>query len=296
MEKLRGVIPPMITPFTQKGELDKEKVKNVAGFLADKVHGLFVCGTYGAGPLMSIEERMEVCSAAVEGTEGKIPVIAHVGTTDTKSALQLAQHAEKAGARAVASLPPYYYSHEEKGIIKYFATLTENLNIPVYLYNNPGTVGYGISPEFLSRLIKETGIRGLKDSSFDLQLFSRFIRTAKEEFDVIMGTGSMFLPVAPLGTGAFIPGTGNALPEIMTDLWEKCEKKDFVAARMIHEKLVGIREVTKKFGPSLVVVQALLNSRGIDAGYPRCPFFPLDGKRKNRLLAELKALDVFFDS
>ena len=89
---------------------------------------------------MTVDERQRVCELTIEAVQGKIPVITHIGTMDTASALELATHAEKAGATAVASIPPAYFAHNEDNVLHYFKSLVEAVDIPVYLYNNPKTV------------------------------------------------------------------------------------------------------------------------------------------------------------
>ena len=79
MFKLKGVIPPMITPFDAKGNLDIHNLEKLVGFLVDHVDGLYICGSYGSGPLMNVEERKTVAEVSVKVAAGKIPIVAHVG-------------------------------------------------------------------------------------------------------------------------------------------------------------------------------------------------------------------------
>lgn len=84
MLKLKGIVPPMITPFNQDGELDSRNFEGLLQFLKDKVDGLYICGSYGSGPLMSVAERKKVAEIAVKVIGGKIPIICHTGTTNTQ--------------------------------------------------------------------------------------------------------------------------------------------------------------------------------------------------------------------
>lgn len=294
MEKLKGVIPPMVTPFDENGDMYEKGVQSLVEFLAERVHGLFVCGTYGSGPLMTAAERKRVCEIAITASARKIPVIVHVGSIDTSTAVELAVHAEKAGARAVASLPPYYFSHTEENVREYFKAIVDAVSIPVYLYNNPKTVSFVTSPKFLAMLKNEVGISGIKDSSCDVTLFSNFRRACGEDFDAVVGTGSIFLPSVPLGAQAFIPGMGNVFPELMNGLWESCMAKDYDTAYGYHNTILFLQDAFKAVGPNLVCVQELLNLRGIDAGYPKTPYKPLPENKKKQLVEAVKTAGIEF--
>jgi len=293
-EKLQGVFPPMVTPFSEDNTLDLNRVKKVASFLSNHVHGLFICGTYGVFALLSDDERKAVCEVVLETVNGKVPVIVHVGATHTASAVELAVHAAKSGAIAVASVPPHYYTHEEESVLSYFKDLVDAVSIPVYLYNNPKTVGYSISPAFLAKIKEEAGISGVKDSSFDALIFFDYIRLCGDDFDTVLGTGSMFMAVELLGAKAFIPGTGNALPELMVEFWNKAINREYPAAQKLQLLVLSIREIMKKAGPSHVVVQEIMKARGIDAGFPRRPFKPLSEQKREQLLTALQDLGISF--
>lgn len=293
VHRLEGAIPPLVTSFTEEGEIDKKKLKLLVSFLAHHVHGLFVCGSYGSGPLMTEEQREKCAEIVAEEVAGKITVIVHVGSTNTATSVSLAKHAEKIGAHRVASVAPYYYSHTEERILNHFEQLVDAVNIPVYIYNNPRTVGYAIIPETLAKL-EEIGVAGVKDSSFDIMTFSDFIRKSGDSFDVVLGTEALFLSAYVLGAKAFIPGLGNAFPEIVVKLYQACIKGNFERAKEIQFKVLRLRDVMKIGGSTIVSVYEMLRLRGIDAGVPKLPFYPLDQKRREQIrqaLEDLKMLE-----
>jgi len=109
MFKLKGVVPPMITPFNKEGNLDIESLEKLVTFLKDKVNGLYICGSYGSGPMMSVEERKKVTEVTVKVADRKIPIIAHTGTTNTRDTVELTRHAEEVGCAAASAVGPYYF-------------------------------------------------------------------------------------------------------------------------------------------------------------------------------------------
>jgi dihydrodipicolinate synthase/N-acetylneuraminate lyase len=109
-KKLYGVIPPMITPFTSSGEVDVKGLEKLLDYLASHVDGLFICGSYGSGPLMSVQERKKVAEIVLERVGGKVPVVVHTGTANTRDAVELSRHAVSIGAVAVSAVAPFLLS------------------------------------------------------------------------------------------------------------------------------------------------------------------------------------------
>src|SRR5215470_2622193 len=116
---LRGVLLPIITPFDDKGRVDEPIMRQLVDFhVGAGVQGLFVLGSTGQGPAMSVEERKRAALTALDQTRSRVPVVIHVGTPAADSTVELAEHAATHKADAVAIVPPYYYSdHSEYEII-----------------------------------------------------------------------------------------------------------------------------------------------------------------------------------
>ena len=109
VKKFSGVYPAVITPFTTEGEVDVEKLTHYIDYLAKNVDGLFVGGSYGSGPIMTVEQRKTLAEITVKTAAGRVPVILHIGTTNLNDTIELAKHAESVGADAIAAVTPYYY-------------------------------------------------------------------------------------------------------------------------------------------------------------------------------------------
>ena len=99
--EFKGIYPPMMTAFTEDGEIYEKGTRNIVDFIVPHVQGLYPCGTYGSGPMMSPEERKKVAEIVLDQVNGRVPVILHVGTADTKTTIELAQHAQSIGAGAL---------------------------------------------------------------------------------------------------------------------------------------------------------------------------------------------------
>ncbi|GAB4319399.1 dihydrodipicolinate synthase family protein [Pseudothermotoga elfii] len=286
-QKLFGVIPPLLTLFNRDGSVDYKATCKLAEFLSKYVHGLFVCGTYGGGPLMTEPERMKLVEKLTETLQNKVPLVVHIGTTNTPEAIRLAKHAEKCGAIAVASVPPYYYHYSNQQVLKHFTEIVDSVSIPVYVYNNPKTVGYGISSELLKNL-EAVGVKGVKDSSFDILVLEDYKRTCSKNFDVVLGTEAMFM-IAHflLDIQAFIPGLANAFPEIVRQFFDACMANEVAQAKLMHEKILKLRKIAYQAGSSNMGVLALLHIRGFKSGYPRLPFEPVSEDLFEKMRAQV---------
>lgn len=291
MKNLYGIIPPLITPFTEDGELDRVALHEVLKFICDYVHGLFVCGTYGSGPMMSIKERKRVVEEVISSVPGRLEIIVHVGAINTQSAVALAKHAQDVGAGRVASIPPYYYRYREEYVIEHFTRLVGAVDVPVYLYNNPNTVGYAISPPLLSKLEK-IGVKGVKDSSFDVLNFMNYKRSCSEEFDVVAGTEALMLPLYVLGARAFIAGMSNYLPELVKELFNCLEEGRWKDAERLQYRVVEVRGIAHSAGSSIVGVHTILKLRGVKSGYPKLPFKMPSSEKVEEIKSKLVELGI----
>lgn len=289
--RISGIIPPLLTAFDKTGAFDEKAQRDIVSFLVDKVQGFYPCGTYGAGPLMSVDERKRVAEVVIDEVNGRVPVILHVGGPTTRFAVDLAKHAEKAGAVAVASVPPIYYGFKEPEVERHFKALVEAVDIPVFVYNNPKTTGVSISAEFLNRLAK-LGVRGVKDSSFDIMVFYNYLwKVEREDFIPVIGTEALILPGVGMGAFASVSGLANAIPEPVVELYEAVKADDMANARPMQRRVSAMRDVMH-LAPTLPMIQAILGKRGVNAGYPRLPFVLPDTALVDKAVQQFHVLGV----
>ncbi len=285
--KITGVLVPNIVPFKKSGEIDQEKLRQFVNWLIEKgIDAIFPLGSFGAGPLMEVSERKKCAELIVEAVDGRIPIICQINAQNTVLSVELAKHAEQIGIDAVASLPPGYYNYSADNIKRYFEDLLKNIEIPVYLYNNPGTVGYNIEPGLLAELV-EMGISGVKDSSFDVIYLQKAMNAVKnKDFNWINGTAPLMLPSLVLGADACVLGTANAFPELAVALRDAIQNKQYEQAADLQKKTVKLVEIMN-METYIISVQKMLQLRGLNfAGYPRAPLQPFLNEKKSAQLKE----------
>ena len=291
--RISGIIPPLLTAFDKSGAFDEKAQREIVSFLVAKVQGFYPCGTYGSGPLMSVEERKRVAEVVIDEVNGRVPVILHVGGPTTRFAVELAKHAEKAGAVAVASVPPIYYGFKEPEVERHFQALVEAVDVPVFVYNNPKTTGVSISADLLNRLAK-LGVRGVKDSSFDIMVFYSYLWTVeREDFIPVIGTEALIFPAVGMGAFASVSGLANAIPEPVVELFDAVKAGDLETARPLQRRVSAMRDVMH-LGPTLTMIQAILHKRGVNAGYPRLPFVAPEETLVHKAVEGFRSLGVSF--
>lgn len=294
--KMKGCIPPMITPFDEQGNVDVGSLKKLVHFLDGKVHGIFICGSYGSGPMMSLEERKlvaEVCKAEAKNLQ----VISMTGTTNTKDTIELTLHARDLGLAAASAVTPYYFHHNMNDVAGFYQDILTAVGpeFPFYIYTNPKFSGYEVDMPTMKRL-KKMGVAGVKAASFDIMEYAGYVRELKDEdFDVVLGTEALWLPAAVYGGQAFIPGLANAFPEICVQMYEESQRKDYEACRETQFRINELREVMYLAKSTQLAIYAMLEIRGVISSYPKKPFTKAaeeDLRKMKDKLIEMRMIDT----
>jgi dihydrodipicolinate synthase/N-acetylneuraminate lyase len=290
MKEIKGVLPALITPFTDSGKLHRPALRNHVEFLIEKgVGGLYACGTFGAGPLLSAEEHMEFSSELARIVDGRVPVIVHVGTTTIRETVRLAKHCEAAGVDAVASVPPYYYQHTEDVVLRFYGALFDSVSIPVFAYNNPPQVGYALTPEMVAKLA-DMGAYGIKDSSFDIKVFNQFMGAVKQkDFVFICGTVPIFYAALTMGAAAGVGGPANVFPEIQIELYEELQKGNLKRCAELQQKMLRLVKIQGIGGIPFITLINMLELRGVEYGaHPHDPWTRLPTELGEEIRAGLE--------
>lgn len=288
--EFKGIIPPVVTGFDKNGRVDEGRQREILRFLNGRVHGFFPCGTYGSGPLMSLEDRKKTAETVI-GEKGKAFVIVHVGAASTEDTLELARHAEAAGADAVGAIPPFYFKYPQDALLEHYRKLVKAVKIPVFLYNNPEVSGNPVSAETL-KILADEGLAGVKDSAFDLVNFYLYLLKVRNPgFQFIVGTEAIAQAALDAGAVGVIAGLANVFPEMLLDFYETWKKGDAAATAEKQLRIVKARSIMK-YGPTLTMTYAVLRMRGVDPGYPKAPYRDISQELYDRARGELAELGL----
>ncbi|HXG51182.1 MAG TPA: dihydrodipicolinate synthase family protein [candidate division Zixibacteria bacterium] len=263
---IRGVLLPIITPFDEKVRVDEEILRQLVDFhIGAGVHGLFVLGSTGQGPAMSVEERKTAAAAAIDQARGRVPVVIHVGTADTLSTVELAEHAAAHKADAIAIVPPYYYSdHSEFEIIAHYRAVARAVPLPIFIYENPKYSGISIPPGVAVRLKAQVpALKGIK-VAYGQGALLEYVRLLPD-VSVFTGNADLF-GLVPFGVAGMINPPTSFVPELCVALFEALDAKDYPRAVELQKRvdtaarLVAAR--LRKFGR--IPLREVFRMRGFD--------------------------------
>jgi 4-hydroxy-tetrahydrodipicolinate synthase len=283
---LRGIITALVTPFTKDGQIDEEALRELVQFqLKSRVNGLFPLGTTGMGPAMEAGQRKRAAEIVVEEVKGRVPVIIQVGTLDTNASLDLARHAERIGADAVAGLTPFYYHPGEEAIINYYERLSRATNLPLLVYNIPPNTGNNIDAKLLLKLSKIPKVVGIKDSSRDFSQLLDYLQTAPDWFNVITGTDSYLFSALCAGSHGGVSATANPFPELFVEMYEAYKARNFDKGKALQIKIHSLRDLLGK--PPIAPLLEAMKMRGLKSGFVKPPLRSMSAEEIEDLHASL---------
>lgn len=260
---LSGVVPPIVTPFTDDYAVDHASLRALCQHLIDAgVDGLYLGGTTGEFVLLTERERREVAETVVDAAAGRVPVFVQVGAATTAETIALARHAAGCGADGIGVITPYFYAYGDEELRRHFLAVAEAVDpLPVYLYNLPSHARNAISPVLAGDLFERAPtIVGIKDSSGDLQQL-RDLRALGSQ-SILSGTDGMNLAALRLGCDGMISGNANAVPEPFVTLVRRWRAGEGRAAEMAQARIDAVRSVL--FGAAGIAnFKAVLVRQGI---------------------------------
>jgi dihydrodipicolinate synthase/N-acetylneuraminate lyase len=287
MMELSGVVVACITPLSQDG-LSLAREDAFAAYyrflLQQGVHGVFVCGTTGEGPLLSLDERKKVADLAMKYVGGRIPVIVHAGAITTDQAVDLARHAASIGADGIAVVTPFFYPLDEEAIFRHYRTVAGAVpHLPVYLYNIPSFARNEVSASLIARLRPACpNIVGMKHSDANLVRLQEFQQAGGPDFAIFSGSDAVALAALTIGARGCVSGNASAVPEVLLALYQAVRAGDLEAARRAQDRMHEVRALLGD-GLNLAAFKAALRIRGISVGGVRAPHRGLTTEEETRL-------------
>ncbi len=295
-----GVIIPVVTIFDDEGEVDVISTMSNVDWLIDAgVNALLICGSCGEFSVLTEAERQTLIKAAVETSDGRVPVFAGVGHTSTAVAERLAKEAEEAGAAAVMAPPPYYSSGPEREVAQYFRDIARAVQIPFIVYNNPGATGVSLSVQVLGELAQDGVAAMIKESHGDPARLHDLRLLCPESTQLIYGEDYGALEALLVGADGWVAGIGNIVPELAAGLVGCVRDLDLPSARRRWFDLLPLINMTSfkpMFGRAderpdyIQIFKAGLTLRGRPGGIPRRPLLPLPAEDNEYLKNLLETL------
>ena len=272
MSDIRGVIPPIITPYEPNGQIHEKAFATLVDWYAEAgCHGLWVCGGTGEGIALSLDERLQMVELSAECAVGRLKVMFHVGATTTQDAVAVAQKCQRLGLDAISSVPPFFYGKSDAEVLDYYRRLGEESDLPLFIYNLPDATGYSLSPALIQR-IHETvpNVAGIKHSSGRLDELVEIINRCPD-LTVIIGRGELTLSSLVVGAAGVVCASLCMAPERFLAVYDAFQNGSIQEAVARQREATAVKDLFHKYPVVASTKRVNELQIGLDCGPPRPP-------------------------
>ena len=237
----KGSLVALITPMREDGSLDEKAYASFVDWqIREGTHGVVPVGTTGESPTVNHDEHKRIVEWCIDEVRGRVPVIAGAGSNSTKEAIELAQHAEKAGAHAVLVVTPYYNKPTQEGLYQHYKAINDAIGIPIIIYNIPGRSVIDMTVDTMARLFELKNIAGVKDATASMVRVSQQRAALGADFNQLSGEDATVLGYMAHGGHGCISVTSNVAPRLCSEFHQAWQKGDVAAALKVHDKLMPL--------------------------------------------------------
>lgn len=280
--QLHGIIPPMITPFKDNGNMDEDAfVRNIERWNKDQLAGYLVLGSNSEAAFLSYEEKLRLIELTVKNTAKGRTIIAGTGLESARETIRLTNAAAKLGAHAALVLTPFYYIDQvsDEALVGYFKEVAAGSDIPILIYNVPKFTRVNVSVNVVKALGSHPNIIGMKDSTGNIDQLAAFKKAVDSKFNLIVGTASALFPALQNSVRCGILALSNCLPNQCSQIQTAFESGNINDAEELHKRVVPVNTaVAVAHGvPGLKYASTLL---GYEGGFVRNPLMPLSDSQK----------------
>ncbi len=276
---LRGSLTALVTPF-KNGALDEAAFRaHVDWQIAEGTQGLVPVGTTGESPTLSHDEHKKIVEWCIAEAKGRVPVVAGAGSNNTSEAIDLARHAEKAGADALLVVTPYYNKPTQEGLYQHFKAVNDAVGIPILIYNIPPRSVVDMSNATMARLYELKNIVGVKDATANLARVSQQRHLMGPDFIQLSGEDMTALAYNAAGGHGCISVVSNVAPKLCAEMQTLSLKGDYTAALAVQDRLVPLHDAVFT-EPGLAGAKAGLNLLGRMNEEVRLPLLSVTGGTK----------------
>ena len=294
MFKPYGIIPPVVTPFTDSGKVDETAYrKMISHLIEDGVHGIFPLGTTGEFYAFDNAEVKHIFEIAKDEVAGRVPIYAGCSHITTRGVVELTHIAEDVGYDAVSVLTPMFVSQTQDELYEFYKTVAANTNLPVIMYNNKPKTNVTITPATVARLAEIDNIIGVKDSTGDFTNTAEYIRLTRgaDNFSVLVGRDTLILAGLLYGAAGSIASCANVAPRLVSNIYEKFKAGDLKGALEDQFTLNPLR-IACGMGTFPEVIKEALELEGYPVGKCLAPIGALSVEERGKLKAVLEEMKL----
>ncbi len=283
----KGSCTAIVTPFNEHG-VDYERLKKNLEFQYENgTSAIVVCGTTGENATHTPNEHDELVRVTVRTVNGRMKVIAGIGSNNTANALRAAEDAKYSGADAVLMVTPYYNKTTQKGLIEHFSYVADRVDIPMILYNVPSRTGIGISADTCKALSQHPNINGIKEASGDISLAAKIRSLCGDDLYIWSGNDDCTIPLMSLGALGVISVASNIVPGAVAKLCALCLEGSYAEATELYAKYASLFSALF-IETNPIPVKAALKMMGMDSGILRLPLTEISQESFETLLKAMR--------
>lgn len=281
-EKYGKILVPMVTPFTERGDVDYDAMISIGETLLERgwADTFVLTGTTGEFFTMNAAERVEVFGVMKETFGGRIPLIPGTGAASTREALELTAAAEEMGFELVMIVAPYYTKPSQKEVFEHFKTIASSVTIDILIYNIPIFTGINTNPETVGELAKIPNIVGIKEEAeLNAKQMTEFLNVTPDDFIVYNGDDTMVLESFVQGferIGGVISGGAQIAGDQIREMIDAIHSGEVQKASLLQRKLLPLYRIMGQGGRTnpVCLLKDAMRMMGFNSGYPRRPLLP----------------------
>jgi 4-hydroxy-2-oxoglutarate aldolase len=286
--RLRGIVPPLVTPFRQDGEIDLPAFEaNVDSYAGEDLAGYLVLGSNGEAASLDEAEKLALVEAARRRAGDRI-VLVGTGCESTRETIRLTRKVADLGADGVLVLTPHFYKQRmtDEALRRHFEAVADASPVPVFLYSVPLFTGIAVSAPLAGSLAAHRRIAGIKDSSGDMGALARILAAVPESFSVACGSAPAFYAALCLGASAGVLAIANCVPRPVAALFRAVERGEHERARKLQRAILPLATALAS-AHGVPGLKAALELSGRRGGPPRSPLQPVSEAAREELASLL---------
>lgn len=300
---LRGIIPPLLTPLATPDSVDSESLERLLDHvIAGGVHGVFILGTTGEGPALSLDLAKEFIRRSASLMRGRLPLLVGVTHASRADSLALVHAAADAGADAVVTAGPCYFPVAQPELVEWVKRFAAASPLPVFLYNMPSHAHVRFAESSVLEIADGSpNVVGMKDSSGELMYLHGLVRSVsprRPDFSLIIGPEEMTAEAVLFGVHGGVNGGANLFPELYVELYHAASRGDAAAMRRLQPKVIDISRrlySVGTYGSSyLRGIKCAAAELGLIRNVLAAPYEAFDGADREQVSSELAAISAEF--
>lgn len=277
----------IITPFNNEG-VNFEKLRVLLEWHIEKgTDAIIICGTTGEATTMTEKEKKDTIKFTVDVVNKRIPVIAGTGSNNTATAISMSKYAENVGVDGLLIITPYYNKTTQKGLIKHFKAINDEVSTPIILYNVPSRTGVNIKPETFLKLSELNNIVAVKEASGDISQIVKIKELCRDKIDIYSGNDDQVVSIMSIGGIGVISVLANVIPDKVHDMAIKCLENDYKSALDIQLDTLSLTN-SLFIETNPIPVKTAMNLMGLEVGPLRLPLCEMEPHNEDVLKTALK--------